>query len=154
MVTSFTRGHGRRLLPLALAAGAAIALAFLLLGSAEAGAAAKQKRVIGTAVSNGFRVQVTAIRSTQGTATVKIAAFERSGGEWDRLGRRLRVGERSGWFWNVVTRPYGVRTLTLNQPGGRYPTRIALRLLISPSIGPSATFRFVIDGDRLIYLDV
>ena len=76
MVTSFTRTRGRLLAPLALAAGLAIALAFLLLGSAEAGAAAKQKRVIGTAVSNGLRVQVTAIRSTQDTATVKIAAFE------------------------------------------------------------------------------
>ncbi len=123
MVTSFTRGTDGFLLPFALAAGVALALAFLFLGSAEAGAAGNQKRVIGTAVSNGFRVQVTAIRSTQDTATVKIAAFERSGGEWDRLGRALRVGQRSGWFWNVVTRPYGVRSLTLSQPGGRYPTR-------------------------------
>ena len=153
MVTSFTR-HGRLLGALALAAGVALALVFLFLGSAEAGAAGNQKRVIGTAVSNGFRVKVTAIRTTQDTATVKIAAFERSGGEWDRLGRALRVGQRSGWFWNVVTRPYGVRSLTLSQPGGRYPTRVALRLLISPSIGPSGTFRFVVDGDRLVAVDV
>jgi hypothetical protein len=154
MVTSFTFGHGRILLPLALAAGVAVALAFLLLGSAEAGAAAKQRKVIGTAVSNGIRIQVTAIRTTRDTATVKVAAFERSGGAWDRLGRALRVGQRSGWFWKVVTRPYGVRTLTLSQPGGRFSPRIALRLLISPSIGPSATFRFVVEGDRLMYVDV
>jgi hypothetical protein len=154
MVTSFLRGHARVLAPLALAAGVALALAFLVLGGADAGAAGNQKRVIGTAVSNGFRVQVTAVRSAQDMATVKIAAFERSGGQWDRLGRALRVGQRSGWFWNVVTRPYGVRSLTLAQPGGRYPIRIALRLLISPSIGPSATFRFVVDGDRLVQVDV
>ncbi len=154
MVKSFARRHGRLLVPSVLAAGLALALAFLLMGSAQAGTAGTQKRVIGTAVSNGVRVQVTAVRSTQDTATVRIAAFERTGGKWDRLGRALRVGQRSGWFWNVVTRPYGVRSLTLAQPGGRYPTRIALRLLISPSIGPSATFRFVVDGDRLVQVDV
>jgi hypothetical protein len=102
---------------------------------------------------------LTAIRVPQAgsapdTATVRIAAFRRSGGSWDRLGRVLRVGQRSGWFWNVVTRPYGVRTLTLARPGGRYPSRIALRLLLSPSLGPSATFRFVVDRGRLVPVDV
>jgi hypothetical protein len=87
-------------------------LAFPGRASAETGAAETQKRVIGTAVSNGFRVQVTAIRVPQAgsapdTATVRIAAFRRSGGSWDRLGRALGVGQRSGWFWNVVTRPMG-----------------------------------------------
>ena len=154
MVTSFTSGRGRLLAPLALAAGVALALAFVLLGNAEAGAAGNQKQVIGTAVSNGFRVNVTALRSAQDNATVEIAAFERSGGAWDRLGRPLVVGQRSGWFWNVVTRPFGVRSLTLSRPGGRFPARIALWLLISPSIGPSGTFRFVVDRGRLVAVDV
>ncbi len=115
--------------------------------------------MIGTAVSNGFRVQVTAIRAPEGgsapdTATVRIAAFRRSGSSWDRLGRVVTVGQRSGWFWNTVTRPYGVRTLTLAHPGGRYPSRIALRLLLSPSLGPSATFRIVVDRGRLVQVDV
>jgi hypothetical protein len=156
-----TRLTGRRvwlLVPLVLAAGIALVLAFQGQASAET-AAATQQRVIGTAASNGFRVQLTAIRVPQAgsapdTATVRIAAFRRSGGSWDRLGRALRVGQRSGWFWNVVTRPYGVRTLTLARPGGRYPSRIAFRLLLSPALGPSATFRFVVDRGRLVPVDV
>ncbi|MGH8984937.1 MAG: hypothetical protein ACRDY6_13825 [Acidimicrobiia bacterium] len=159
MPTGFARWHIRLLAPLALAAGAALAVALLGQGSAEAGAAGKQQRVIAAAVSNGFRVKLTATREAEpgnkpDTATVRIAAFRRSGGSWNRLGRALTVGQRSGWFWNVVTRPYGVRRLTLARPGGRHPDRIALRLLISPSIGPSATYRFVVDRGRLVQVDV
>jgi hypothetical protein len=153
MTTQLVRRRTWLLVPLA-AAAAALALAPLGQGGAEAGAVGAQKRVIGTATSNGFRVKVTAVRTTQDNATVKIAAFERSGGAWDRLGRPLVVGQRSGWFWNVVTRPFGVRSLALFRPGGRFPTRIALRLLISPSIGPSGTFRFVVDRGRLVAVDV
>jgi hypothetical protein len=153
MTTQLVRRRTWLLVPLA-AAAAALALAPLGQGGAEAGAVRAQKRVIGTATSNGFRVKVTAVRTTQDNATVKIAAFERSGGAWDRLGRPLVVGQRSGWFWNVVTRPFGVRSLALFRPGGRFPTRIALRLLISPSIGPSGTFRFVVDRGRLVAVDV
>ena len=159
MTTWLTGRRARFLAPLALAAGVALAFAFQGQASVETGAAATQRRVIATAGSNGFRVQVTAIRVPQAgsapdTATVRIAAFSRSGGSWVRLGRVLRVGQRSGWFWNVVTRPHGVRTLTLARPGGRYPSRIALRLLLSRSLGPSATFRFVVDRGRLVQVDV
>lgn len=159
MTTWLTGRHARFLAPVALAAGIALVLAVQGQASAESGAAATQRRVIATAGSNGFRVQLTAIRVPQAgsapdTATVRIAAFRRSGGSWVRLGRVLRVGQRAGWFWNVVTRPYGVRTLTLARPGGRYPSRIALRLLLSPSLGPSATFRFVVDRGRLVQVDV
>lgn len=159
MTTGIGRGYLRLLAPLALAAGTALAVALVGLGSADAGAASKQHRTIATAVSNGFRVTVTAIREPEpgnepDAATVRIAAFELSGGTWDRLGPTLTVGTRAGWFWNVVARPYGVRQLTLSRPGGRYPERIALRLLISPSIGPSATYRFLIDQGRLVQVDV
>jgi hypothetical protein len=157
MTSRFAPRTAQLLAPLALTA--ALALAFLAAGEAGTGAAATKKRVIGTAVSNGLRVQVTAIRapragSAPDLATVRVAVFRRAGRSWDRLGRPLRVGQRSGWFWNVVTRPYGVRSLMLARPGGRYPSRVALRLLISPSIGPSATFRFVVDRDRLVAVDV
>ena len=152
MTTQLVRPHTWVLVPLA---AVAVALAFAPMGqgSAEAGALA-QKRVIGTAVSNGFRVKVTAVRTTGDMATVKVAAFERVRGAWDRLGRPRVVGQRSGWFWNVVTRPFGVRSLTLSRPGGRFPARIALKLLVSPSIGPSGTFRFVVDRGRLVAVDV
>ena len=142
-----------------LALVAVMVSAFAILGHASAASSETQKRPIGTATSNGFRVKVTAIRvpqegSAPDTATVRIAAFKRSGGSWDRLGESLIVGQPAGWFWNVVTRPYGVRLLALHRPGGTFPSRIALRLLVSPSIGPSGTFRFVIDGGRLVAVDV
>jgi hypothetical protein len=145
----------RLLFPLAIAA-AALAVVFMGEGSAQT---ASQQDVIASASSNGFRVTVRAIREpAQGNepdaATVKIAAFQRSGGEWHRLGQALTVGTPSGWFWNVVTRPYGVRRLTLALPGGDFPQRISLRLLISPAIGPSATFRFVVDQGQLVAVDV
>ena len=159
MTTRFALPHTRLLASLVLAAAAALALAFLTAGGAKAGAAATEKRAIGVAVSNGFRVQVTAIRvpragAAPDLATVRVAAFRRSGGSWDRLGQPVRVGQQAGWFWNVVTRPFGVRSLTLARPGGRYPSRVALRLLVSPSIGPSGTFRFVVDRGRLVAVDV
>jgi hypothetical protein len=140
-------------------ASAALAVLLMLAVVPQAGAGAAQQRVIGTAASNGFRVQVTAIRVPEaGTApdaaTVRIAAFRRTGGSWIRLGRPLTVGQQAGWFWNVVTGRYGVRSLTLAQPGGRYPVRAALKLLVSPSIGPSATFRFIVDQGRLVQVDV
>jgi hypothetical protein len=151
----------RRRLQLAssLAIVAVVVSALAILGHANAAPAKSEKRPIGTAVSNGFRVKVTAIRvpqegSAPDTATVRIAAFKRSGASWERLGESLIVGQRSGWFWNVVTRPYGVRLLALHRPGGEFPSRVALRLLVSPSIGPSGTFRFAIDGGRLVPVDV
>jgi hypothetical protein len=156
MKTRLPRIRLRLLFPLAVAATAAVAVVFMGEGSAET---ASQQRVIATASSNGFRVTVRAIREAgpgnePDTATVRIAAFKRSGGEWSPLGRALTVGTPSSWFWNVVTRPYGVRRLTLALPGGTFPERISLRLLISPAIGPSATYRFVVDQGRLIAVDV
>jgi hypothetical protein len=142
-----------------LAFVAVVVSALVVLAHASAAPAEKQRRPIGTAVSNGFRVKVTAIRvpqegSAPDTATVRIAAFKRSGDSWDRLGESRIVGQPEGWFWNVVTRPYGLRLLALKRPGGTFPSRIALRLLVSPSIGPSGTFRFVIDHGRLVAVDV
>jgi hypothetical protein len=149
----------RTLLVGSLALVAVLVSALAILGQASAAPSETQKRPIGTAVSNGFRVKVMAIRvpregSAPNTATVRIAAFKRSGDSWDRLGKSLIVGQPAGWFWNVVIRPYGVRLLALQRPGGTFPSRIALRLLVSPSIGPSGTFRFVIDGGRLVAVDV
>lgn len=54
-----------------------------------------------------------------------------------------------------MTRPYGVRKLSLGFVGGsRFPERIGLRLLVSPSLGPSGTFRFVVRNGRLVAVDV
>jgi hypothetical protein len=143
---------------LALAGGTAAAAAVLDDGDARA-PQARERKVIGTVISNGFRVVVTAAREAgegdePDTATVRVAADARSGGEWDRLGAPITVGRPSAWFWNVVTRPYGVRRLALSRPGGEFPERVALRLLISASIGPSATLRFHTEDGRFVHSDV
>ena len=152
--------RARRAAGLGLATGAALAAALLAVTGAGAGTAGGERKVIGQASSNGFRAKVTALKVDQPngeppTATVRLAAFERSGGEWKRLGRALRVGEKASWFWRVVTRRYGVRKLVLARVGGSaYPDRIGLRLLISPSIGPSGTFWFTVRDGRLVAVDV
>lgn len=152
--------RARRFALLGLAAAAALAAALLGVTAAGAGTAGGERKTIGAASSNGFRVKVTAHKVDRpgdepAAATVKVAAFERSGGEWRRLGRAVRVGEKGGWFWHVVTRPYGVRKLVLKRvSGAAFPDRIGLRLLISPSIGASGTFRFTVDDGRLVAVDV
>ena len=155
----FVRRWARLVVPIATAAAVVFAVASAGSGRAEAQAAATQQRVIATAASTGFRVRVTATRERQpgrlDAATIRIAAFERSGGEWHRLGRPRVIGGASAWLWRVVSRPFGVRTITLTRPGGTgFPAVIAVRFLVSPSAGPSATFRFVVDGGRLLPVDV
>jgi hypothetical protein len=151
-MTKLPRRRGGTL-RLGIACGAVLAAALLLPTHAGAGGGADGRKVIGEASAPGFRVKVTARRAgDSNAATVRIAAFGRAG---DRLGRALVVGERRGWFWRVVTRPYGVRKLSLAFAGdSRIPARIGLRLLISPSIGPSGTFRFVVENRRLVAVDV
>jgi hypothetical protein len=159
MRTGFVRRWARLVVPIATAAGVALAAATAGPGRAEAEAAAKQQRVIATAASTGFRVRVTATRERQpdrpDAATIRIAAFERSGGDWHRLGRPRVIGGPSAWLWRVVSRPFGVRNITLARPGGTsFPAVISIRFLVSPSAGPSATFRFVVDRGRLVPVDV
>jgi hypothetical protein len=157
-MTTGEYGRWAKVIALPLVAGALLA-GVLAAGEGAGAQAAAQKRTIASTTSNGFRVLLTAVREPRAgarpdTATVRIAAFRSSGGDWQRLGRPLTVGLRSGWFWNVVSRPYGVRELSVTHPGGRFPRRIAVRLLVSPSAGPSATYRFVIDRGRLVQVDV
>lgn len=118
---------------------------------------ANERKTIATATSNGLRVKLIAERDPSEDpplATARISAFERSGGEWDRLGRPQVVGSNGAWFWRVVTRRHGVRQLDLRIPGGRFPLRVGVRLLQSASLGPSARFLFVVDNGRLMAVDV
>jgi hypothetical protein len=59
---------------------------YLTASGAEAEPTAAKERVIGVAVSNGFRAQLTAVRvpaagSAPDQATVRIAAFKKSSGK-------------------------------------------------------------------------
>jgi hypothetical protein len=150
----------RRTPGLVVAIVAVFAVAVLAAIGASARTGGGEPKVIAEASSNGLRVEVTAMKvdgqnSEPPAATVKVAAFERSSGEWKQLGSALTVGEEGGWFWRVVTRPYGVRKLVLAQVGGSsFPERIGLKLLVSPSVGPSGTFRLTVQDGRLVAVDV
>jgi hypothetical protein len=140
----------------ALAIGAVLAG---LLAVTSAGAAGGEQEVIAEASANGMRVEVTALKVAEPngeppTATVRVAAFQRTGGNWKQLGRALTVGQDAGWFWRVVTQPYGVRKLVLERVGGAaFPDRIKLRLLNSPSVGPTGTFWFTVQDGKLVAVD-
>jgi hypothetical protein len=104
--------------------------------------------------SNGFRVQVEAVRTPGGGgapgARVRTAAFERRGGAWARLGRALPVRPAPGaeeFFWKVVTAPGALRDLSVTTAP---PQRISLRLLISPSVGVSPISRFHVEDGALV----
>jgi hypothetical protein len=125
------------------------ALAVYALQPALSGTATDQK-VIASSTSNGFRVVVTAYKggdSAMPTATVKIAALERNDGEWVHLGSPLRIGERNGWFWYVVTGRHSVRDFCLSTD---VPERVDIRLLITPSLGWSDLYLFHVEGGTLV----
>jgi hypothetical protein len=140
----------RRSIRFAVAAAAGlVALTVYALQPAASSTATDQK-VIAASTSNGFRVSVTAYEggdSGMPTATVKIAAFERRNGAWAQLGSALRIGARDGWFWYVVTSPHTVKDFCVSTD---VPERVSIRLLITPSIGWSALYRFHVDDGVLV----
>jgi hypothetical protein len=137
-----------------LLAGAVLATVTLSM-SAQASTGATQggrSDTIAQLTSDGLRTTLTAYRTSGGKApkaTVRVAAYRRSDGKWVRYGRPLLVGKRAGWFWNVVTGRFGVGQLSAST-GGLHPLRLTVRLLVSPSIGPSAPFRFAVAGGRMV----
>lgn len=131
-------------------------LATVALGmSAQASTGATQagrSETIAQLTSDGLRATLTAYQTSGGkapTATVRVAAYYRSDGSWVSYGRPLLVGKRAGWFWKVVTDRFGVGQFSAST-GGLHPLRLTVRLLVSPAIGPSAPFRFVVAGGRLV----
>jgi hypothetical protein len=117
-------------------------------GAIQAG----RSETIAQLTSGGLRATLTAFETSGGkapTATVRVAAYYRSGGTWVRFGRSLVVGKRSGWFWQVVTHRFGVEQFSAIA-GGLHPLRLTIRLLVSAAIGRSASFRFAVAGGRLV----
>jgi hypothetical protein len=151
------RSAGRRLTVIALTGSLAGAvLAAVTLGmSAQASTGATQvgrSQTIAQLTSDGLRATLTAWQASGGTApaaTVRVAAYHRLDGKWVEYGRPLLVGKRAGWFWDVVTGRFGVEQFSVST-GGLHPLRLTVRLLVSPSIGPSAPFRFAVAGGRLV----
>jgi hypothetical protein len=93
------------------------------------------------------------------TATVTLAVSERVRGRWRPVDSAV-VGRPGSWFWNVVSGPAALCSLSVDSsplPGrggrarasGPLPGRIELRLLVSPSLGCSEPLVFELAGRKL-----
>jgi hypothetical protein len=138
-------------LVLAATAPAAILLPMGLAHAWPAPAAATTSRQIAVSTLNqDLRVTLTAVRGpSQGgapVATVKITAYQRSAGKWTLTGRRT-VGQPNAWFWNVVTGGHAVCQFATSDVS---PDPIRVRLLVSPAIGCSATYKFHLAEGALV----
>lgn len=132
---------------------AALAVALVtLLGpaSADPGADSPDRKVIAHAVVNAFCAKVTATREGRGRATVELAAFEGS----EPQGPPVIVGRKGGWFWKILRERNSVLRFRIARPIDRHAQigaeRIALRLLVTPSVGPSETYRFAVEDGSLV----
>jgi hypothetical protein len=134
-------------LVLALAALFAILVPLAMARAAPGPTASTTTRQIAVStLDNDFRTTLTAIRGpSEGgapVATVKVAAYQRSGGGWKLIGRQT-VGDPNSWFWNVVTGPGAVCRFSTSDVA---PHPIEVRLLVSQSIGCSeVTYNFHVD---------
>jgi hypothetical protein len=136
------------------AAGAILAGAVVADGVADQAKDGRERdrTTIASVSSNGLRVKLVAHREGNEDpplATVRISAYERKDGSWDRLGRPRVVGERDAWFSNVVTSRFGVDQLGVRMPGGMFPLQVRLRLSQSASLGASEPFFFTVEDGRL-----
>jgi hypothetical protein len=138
-------------LVLAVTAPAAILLPMGLAHASPVPAASTTTKQIAVSTLNqDFRATLTAIRGpSQGgapVATVKIAAYKRSAGEWKLIGRQT-VGHRNAWFWNVVTGPHAICQFST---GDVSPDPMRVKLLVSPAIGCSTTNKFHLANGALV----
>jgi hypothetical protein len=144
--------RGRRSVRLAAAAilaGAVGAGTLLTTSLAGTNATSTSTAAIARTTANGFRVGLTAVKGTDESApsaTVKVAAYARRNGVWERLGQPLVVGEPGGFFWYVVRGPHSLRLGVATD----VPERIRVRLLVTPSIGWSDVYRFHVENGILV----
>jgi hypothetical protein len=131
---------------------AVTALAALLLPREQANASSAAtggtvtRQIAVSTLGQDFRATLTAVRgpskSGAAAATVTVAAYKRSAGEWKLIGRQT-VGANNAWLWNVVTGGDAICRFTASDVS---PYPIEVRLLVSSSIGCSvATYNYHID---------
>jgi len=134
-------------LVLAVTASFAIVLPLGLAHAAPTSTASTiTKQIAVSTLGQDFRATLTAVRGPSGggvpAATVKVAVYERSAGEWRLIGRQT-VGGNNAWFWNVVT---GRGPICQFSTSDTSPYPMEVRLLVSASVGCSeATYNFHID---------
>ncbi|WP_324787872.1 hypothetical protein [Streptomyces sp. H51] len=147
------RGPHRR--TVALSAAALVLTTLATTGSvATAGAGASaptrrapQSRDVATSVlGTDYKVTLTALRSTSDkyAATVRLRVFVRDGGAW-KESDHITVGKADGWFWFPLTGRHAVREFAT---ASTEPAPVDVSLLVTPSIGYSDTFHYLIShGD-------
>ncbi len=93
------------------------------------------------------KATLTATRTRDATATVRLTVHKRIGDSWHDTGTRV-VGKRRGWFWHVVSGPAAVCQFSVSNTPRR---SIAVRLSVTPSIGCDITTRrFQVRAGRLV----
>jgi hypothetical protein len=131
-----------------LVALAAMAAAVTLPIVASA-AAPPPSATVASATAVGFRAVVTATKTSGGgapSASVSVAAFEKTGGTWKPVGR-ARVGRPNGFFWKVLTGPRAVRQFSI---GTSSPEHLSVQLLVTPALGWSPVYEFHVRDGHLV----
>ena len=138
------RSRGTRLLV------AGTALAGLAAGAATVPAVADgqpQTAVVARSVLQDTKAVLTATRTPQLTATVRLTVLRRVHGTWQSTGTKV-VGKRRGWFWFVTSGPFSVCRFSVSNTPRR---AVAVRLLVTPSIGCAAkTQHFHVEHGQLV----
>ena len=137
------RSNGARL----VLAGAA--LAGLAAGATVPAAADSQAHtaVVARSVLQDTKAELTATRTPNLTATVRLTVYRRAHGAWQSTGTKV-VGKRRGWFWFVTSGPFAVCRFSVSNTPRR---AVAVRLLVTPSIGCAArTQHFHVENGHLV----
>ncbi|MFC3349352.1 hypothetical protein ACFOOM_18340 [Streptomyces echinoruber] len=131
-----------------LLAATALTAAALTTGATAAAPAghtqrAPQTKGIATSVlGTDYKVTLTAVRSASDpyAASVRMQVYVRKSGAW-KESDRIRVGGADGWFWYPLTGRHAVGRFST---AGTEPAPVDVRLLVTPSIGYSTTYHYVI----------
>ena len=104
---------------------------------------ARQTKEIATSVlGTDYKVTLTALRSTSDkyAASVRLQVFVRKGAAW-KESDGIRVGKANAWFWFPLTGSHAVGEFST---ASTEPAPVDVRLLITPSIGYSGTYHYLI----------
>jgi hypothetical protein len=116
-------------------------------GAAGAEQAAPARARVAEAQIREMRAVVTATRTSDLNATVRLRVLTRRAGGWHDAGTVV-VGKRGGWFWHVASSRGAVCAFSVS---GTPERTVKLRLLVTPSIGCEASTRhFHVERGRLV----
>lgn len=109
---------------------------------------AQSRRIAISTLGRDLRFTLTAVRSRSEPlqATVHLRVFTFQNGVW-RVSDRATVGDVDGWFWFPLT---GRRAVCAFSTASTEPAPVAVRLLVTPSIGCSSTERFRVENGRIV----